>query len=179
MGSQSAAAICTFKTVTEVSFHSPACAVCGQPRPTASETLPAFWPFCSSLTPPLRGQGERMVLLSTRLMMCYLTVLLLTLCQRDMLTQPTPAPSSQVDGTQTCDTPHRAGTAGASWHVRLRRNEVRLCRWNHEPLRITHDTKALQRSGWTHEKCLRSYIPKLHLKNVSFSMQQTFFEHFF
>lgn len=28
-------------------------------QPGAPETLPASWPFCSSLTPPLRGKGER------------------------------------------------------------------------------------------------------------------------
>lgn len=52
-----------FKMVPTSSFDSPkgraGYPACGQPRPRASETLPAFWPFYSSLTPLLRGQRER------------------------------------------------------------------------------------------------------------------------
>lgn len=112
------------------------------------------------------GEDHPSVNMTNGLMMCYLSVLLLTLCQQDVLTKPTPPPCSQVDGQQMGHAcwpalqsvaPQRC-PCGAG----LRPNQTRLCRWHRQPLGSTHYTKALEGSGSTRKKCLRIYVPKLH-----------------
>lgn len=63
----------------------------------ALETLPAFWPFCSSLTPLLRGKEGRKCPSVNMSNDVLSLVLPLTLCQQLSADSATPLLSTQVD----------------------------------------------------------------------------------